>query len=126
MTWRPLLETKRAGIADVVVHGAIAWATPARVVHEVGGDVVCWGRSMLKPLMAKPLAEKLAAVTNWDQRAIAVASHMGTAMHVDIVRSLSAEASLQLPASRPLVLPGDPPSSQPPDRAQHPCSGQHA
>ena len=74
--WEPLVDYRRAGVSETTIHGAVAWASGGRIVHSFGGNVLCYGRSMMKPLMIKQFASVLADCT-WEQKAIAVSS--GTA-----------------------------------------------
>ena len=49
--WEPLIDYRRAGVSETTIHGAIAWASGSELVHQFGGNVLCYGRSMMKPLM---------------------------------------------------------------------------
>ena len=49
--WQPLVDYRRAGVSETTIHGAVAWAHGDEVFHSFGGDVLCYGRSMMKPLM---------------------------------------------------------------------------
>ena len=125
--WEPLLDYRRAGVSETTIHGAVAWASGDRVVHHFGGDVLCYGRSMMKPLMIKGIAAALAPVTSWEQRAIAVASHNGTPEHVATAQSLLGEDEqglMQTPLDVPLVQFGR--QVRRPRRWYHCCSGEHA
>ena len=125
--WEPLLDYRRAGVSETTIHGAVAWASGDRVVHHFGGDVLCYGRSMMKPLMIKGVAEALAPVTTWEQRAISVASHNGTPEHVATAQSLLGEDEqglMQTPLDVPLVQFGR--QVRRPRRWYHCCSGEHA
>src|SRR5678816_3372784 len=51
--WEPLVDYRRAGVSETTIHGAIGWASGGKVVHSFGGNVLCYGRSMMKPLMMK-------------------------------------------------------------------------
>src|SRR6185295_11999584 len=70
--WEPLVDYRRAGVSETTIHGAIAWASGGRVVHSFGGNVLCYGRSMMKPLMMKVFTDVLGDCT-WEQKAIALA-----------------------------------------------------
>src|SRR5688572_33297584 len=58
--WEPLIDYRRYGVSETTIHGAVAWATgptgkgkgakPGKTVHSFGGNVLCYGRSMMKPL----------------------------------------------------------------------------
>ena len=125
--WQPLVDYRRNGVSETTIHGAVAWASGKNIVHSFGGNVVCYGRSMMKPLMIKPLAKALDSVTNWEQKAISVASHNGTPAHVAAAQSLLPEADwglMQTPLDVPLVQFGR--QVRRPRRWYHTCSGEHA
>jgi L-asparaginase II len=124
--WLPLLEYRRAGLPEVVVHGAVSWVSGNRVVHSYGGDPALFGRSLVKPFQMKVFVRDFAKVLSWEQKAIVLASHNGTAQHVRIAQSIlppSYWPLLQTPESAPL-MPGKEPMA--PSRWVHPCSGKHA
>lgn len=123
MSWLPLVEYRREGLTEVVVHGAIAWAQAGRT-GTLGGDALLYGRSLLKPFQMKAIARDLDPVLTPDQKALSVASHDGTERHVALARSMlnvPLTQKLQVPPSRALGGGGGSP-----DRWQHPCSGKHA
>jgi len=125
--WEPLVDYRRAGVSETTIHGAVAWATPSGEVHSFGGNVLCYGRSMMKPFMVKPLAAALAPITTSEQRAIVVSSHNGTAQHVQVAQSLLEENEwglMQTPLDVPLVQFGR--QVRRPRRWYHCCSGEHA
>lgn len=125
--WEPLVDYRRADVSETTIHGAVAWASGGRVVHQWGGNVLCYGRSMMKPLMIKGVADVLAEGTDWAQRAIAVSSHNGTPEHVATAQSLLPEAErglMQTPLDVPLVQFGR--QVRRPRRWYHCCSGEHA
>lgn len=125
--WEPLVDYRRNGVSETTIHGAIAWASGGRIIHSFGGNVLCYGRSMMKPLMIKPLAKTLEPVTSWPQRAISIASHNGTPQHVAAAQSLLQEADwglMQTPLDVPLVQFGR--QVRRPRRWYHTCSGEHA
>ena len=127
VSWEPLVDYRRNGVSETTIHGAIAWATSEGVVHSFGGNVLCYGRSMMKPLMIKVFAEALTDDTTWEQRAIAVASHNGTAEHVAAAQSLLHEDEwglMQTPLDVPLIQFGR--QVRRPRRWYHTCSGEHA
>jgi L-asparaginase II len=124
--WEPLVDYRRHGVSETTIHGAIAWATTGGLVHSFGGNVLCYGRSMMKPLMIKPLAAALSGL-GWPQKAIAVASHNGASEHVAAAQSLLAEDEwglMQTPLDVPLVQFGR--QVRRPRRWYHCCSGEHA
>ena len=82
---------------------------------------------MMKPFMLKVFAEELAQDTTWQQRAIAVSSHNGDAMHVAAAQSLLEKENwgfMQTPLDVPLVQFGR--QVRRPRRWFHTCSGEHA
>ena len=89
--WEPLVDFRRAGVSETTIHGAVAWAHGDEIFHSFGGNVLCYGRSMMKPLMMKVFTKELEADLDWRQRAIAVASHNGDAQHVEAAQSILAE-----------------------------------
>ncbi|MBI4576038.1 MAG: asparaginase [Planctomycetes bacterium] len=125
--WEPLVDYRRSGVSETTIHGAVAWASGGRVVHSFGGNVLCYGRSMMKPLMIKAVARALESVTDWPQRAIAVASHNGDPSHVAAAQSLLPRSEwglVQTPLDVPLVQFGR--QVRRPRRWYHTCSGEHA
>lgn len=127
VAWEPLVDYRRHGVSETTIHGAVAWATPEGVVHSFGGDVLCYGRSMMKPLMLKVFAEALAPVLDGRQRAISVASHNGDTEHVAAAQSIlppDEHGLMQTPLDVPLVQFGR--QVRRPRRWFHTCSGEHA
>ena len=125
--WVPLVDYRRNGVSETTIHGALAWASGGRIVHSFGGNVLCYGRSMMKPLIMKVFAAALAPGTDWRQKAIAVASHNGSAEHVAAAQSLLSEDEwglMQTPLDVPLVQFGR--QVRRPRRWYHCCSGEHA
>src|SRR5207237_1653949 len=45
--WEPLVDYRRHGVSETTIHGAVAWASGGRLVHSFGGNVLCYGRSMM-------------------------------------------------------------------------------
>lgn len=124
--WQPLVDYRRYGVSETTVHGAVAWASGDKVVHSFGGNVLCYGRSMMKPLMMKVFTDVLTDLTS-EQRAIAVSSHNGTQEHVVAAQSLLSESEwglMQTPLDVPLVQFGR--QVRRPRRWYHTCSGEHA
>ncbi len=129
--WVPLVDYRRFGVSETTIHGAVAWAAgrpdgPPEVIHSFGGNVLCYGRSMMKPLMMKVFTDVLADVP-WDQKAISVASHNGDITHVAAAQGLLHETEwglMQAPLDVPLVQFGR--QVRRPRRWYHTCSGEHA
>lgn len=125
--WEPLVDYRRNGVSETTIHGAVAWASGRRIVHSFGGNVLCYGRSMMKPLMMKALAPELGPVLTWPQKAIALASHNGDTEHVAAAQSILSESEwplMQTPLDVPLVQFGR--QVRRPRRWYHCCSGEHA
>jgi L-asparaginase len=125
--WEPLVDYRRHGVSETTIHGAVAWASGGELVHSFGGNVLCYGRSMMKPLMIKGVADVLGPELDGTQRAIAVSSHNGTAEHVAAAQSLLTETEwglMQAPLDVPLVQFGR--QVRRPRRWYHCCSGEHA
>jgi L-asparaginase len=124
--WEPLVDYRRAGVSETTIHGAVAWASGDRVVHSFGGNVLCYGRSMMKPFTLKVFADVLADCTP-EQKAISVASHNGDTEHVRAAQSLLSESEwglVRTPLDVPLVQFGR--QVRRPRRWYHTCSGEHA
>ena len=124
--WEPLVDYRRAGVSETTIHGAVAWATKDEVFHQFGGNVLCYGRSMMKPLMMKVFTKALSAVPS-QQKAISVASHNGSPEHVQAAQGLLIEdekGMMQTPLDVPLIQFGR--QVRRPRRWYHCCSGEHA
>ncbi len=125
--WQPLVDYRRNGVSETTIHGAVAWASGGDIAHSFGGNVLCYGRSMMKPIMLKVFTDELEKVTSWEQRAISVASHNGGAEHVAAAQSLLPEEEwglMQTPLDVPLVQFGR--QVRRPRRWYNNSSGQHA
>jgi len=124
--WEPLVDYRRLGVSETTIHGAVAWATADGVFHSFGGNVLCYGRSMMKPLMMKVFTDELAGLDG-RQKSIAVSSHNGDVEHVAAAQSLLPETQwglMQTPLDVPLVQFGR--QVRRPRRWYHTCSGEHA
>jgi L-asparaginase II len=109
------------------VHGAVAWVSGKQLLYSFGGNVECYGRSMVKPLMMKVFAREFATAIDSEQQAISVASHNGDTEHVRVARSLLSQGEwglMQTPHDVPLVQFGR--QVRRPRRWYHCCSGEHA
>ena len=125
--WEPLIDYRRNGVSETTIHGAVSWAHGGEIIHSFGGNVLCYGRSMMKPLMIKVFTDELTKGTSWEQRAITVASHNGDADHVSTAQSMLPEEKwgfMQTPLDVPLVQFGR--QVRRPRRWFHTCSGEHA
>ncbi|MGB1586252.1 MAG: asparaginase [Thermoplasmatota archaeon] len=124
--WQPLVDYRRHGVSETTIHGAVSWTHGDEVIHSFGGNVLCYGRSMMKPLMLKVFTEVLEDL-NWEQKAISVASHNGATEHVAAAQSLLDETEwglMQAPLDTPLVQFGR--QVRRPRRWYNTCSGEHA
>lgn len=124
--WVPLVDYRRNGVAECTIHGSIAWVSGSELIHSFGGNVTCYGRSMMKPYMVKVFAKELEDLS-WEQKAIAVASHNGDTEHIRVVTSILSESELgllQTPLALPLMQFGQ--QRRRPRRLYHSCSGEHA
>ena len=92
--WEPLVDFRRMDISENTIHGAIAWAHGNEIINSFGGNVLVYGRSMMKPLMMKTFAEALDKENlTWEQKAISCSSHNGDTEHVSAAQSLLTESS---------------------------------
>ncbi|MEA3190189.1 MAG: hypothetical protein QOD77_771 [Thermoplasmata archaeon] len=124
--WEPLVDYRRHGISETTIHGAVAWASGKKIIHSFGGNVLCYGRSMMKPFAMKVFAEELAGLS-WEQKAIACSSHNGDVEHVAAAQSILQPTEwglMQAPLDVPLVQFGR--QVRRPRRWYHTCSGEHA
>lgn len=124
--WEPLVDYRRHGVSETTIHGAVAWVAGDQLVHAFGGNVLCYGRSMMKLLYIKPFVEELAHLDD-KQKAIAVASHNGSTEHVAAAQSLLPREDwplMQTPLDLPLVQFGR--QVRRPRRWYNNSSGHHA
>jgi len=124
--WEPLVDYRRNDVSETTIHGAIAWASGGKVIHSFGGNVLCYGRSMMKPFTIRVFAKELEECT-WEQRAISVASHNGDTEHVQAAQSLLDSGDhglMRTPLDVPLIQFGR--QVRRPRRWYHTCSGEHA
>jgi len=125
--WQPLVDYRRYDVSETTIFGAVAWWSGEKLVHSFGGNVLCYGRSMMKPLMLKVFTKELEHTTNWPQKAISVSSHNGDTEHVTTAQSMLQESEwglMQTPLDVPLVQFGR--QVRRPRRWYHCCSGEHA
>ena len=125
--WEPLVDYRRNGVSETTIHGAVAWASGDALIHSFGGNVLCYGRSMMKPITMKVFADELDGELNWKQKAIAVASHNGDTEHVATAQSILSRSEwglMQTPLDVPLVQFGRQVRRK--RRWFHTCSGEHA
>lgn len=125
--WEPLVDFRRNGVSENTVHGAVSWYSGGKKIHAWGGNVLCYGRSMMKPFYIKVFADVLKDTTDIKQKAVSLASHNGTAQHVEAAQSLLSEGEWGLmltPLDLPLVQFGR--QVRRPRRWYNNSSGHHA
>ena len=126
--WEPLVDFRRMDVSENTIHGAIAWAHGTEIVLSFGGNVLVYGRSMMKPLMMKTFQEALSSEgLSSEQLAISCSSHNGDTEHVAAAQSLLSESEwglMQCPLDVPLIQFGR--QVRRPRRWFHTCSGEHA
>jgi L-asparaginase II len=131
----PIAVSTRSGLEESVHHGAgVAIGSDRAVLAGIGDpDLVVYPRSCLKPMQAHAMVGLGLELAD-DQLAVACASHDGSAMHLDAVRSILTrygldESHLANTPARPrgaaeraaARVAGLGPSS-----LQQNCSGKHA
>jgi|TARA_B100000925_G_scaffold291809_1_gene281558 L-asparaginase len=125
--WEPLVDFRRLDVSENTIHGAISWVHGDEVIHSFGGNVLVYGRSMMKPLLMKIFTDVLDDVLTDKQKAIACSSHNGDTEHVATAQSILTESEwglMQCPLDVPLVQFGR--QVRRPRRWFHTCSGEHA
>lgn len=125
--WESLVDYRRNGVSETTIHGAVAWFSGNELIHSCGGNVLCYGRSMMKPFYIKVFTDELRDTTDMRQKAISVSSHNGSAEHVEVAQSLLSESEwglMQTPLDLPLVQFGR--QVRRPRRWFNNSSGQHA
>ncbi len=126
-TWVPLVDYRRNGVSEITIHGAISWVSGSRLIYSYGGNVLCYGRSMMKPLQIKVFAKELEPILSWESKAVSVASHNAEPDHIAAIQSIlkpSEMGLMQTPFSLPLMQFGR--QMRRPRRWYHPCAGKHA
>ena len=125
--WVPLVDYRRNGVSEVTIHGAVSWVSGEKVIHAWGGNVLCYGRSMMKPLQLKVFAKDLESVLSVESKAVSVASHNAEPDHIAAIQAIlkpSEMGLMQTPFSLPLMQFGR--QMRRARRWYHPCSGKHA
>ncbi len=126
-SWVPLVDYRRNGVPEVTVHGAVAWFKGKNLYHSYGGNVLCYGRSMMKPVQIKVIAKELDAHLSWESKAVSIASHNAEPIHLEAIKDIlkpSEYGLLQTPLALPLMQFGK--QLRRPRRWYHTCSGKHA
>ncbi len=124
--WVPLVDFRRNDVSENTIHGAISWYSGDKCVHSFGGNVLCYGRSMMKPFYVKVFSKEL-EILNDKQKAISVSSHNGSVQHVEAAQSILSEPEwplMQTPLDLPLVQFGR--QVRRPRRWFNNSSGHHA
>ena len=75
---------------ETTIHGAVT--SGGKIVHSFGGNVLCYGRSMMKPVMMKVFADELSEVLDLRQKLLLVQATMGTPEHVAAAQSILTES----------------------------------
>ena len=126
-TWVPLVDYRRNGVSEVTIHGAISFVSGKKVIYAYGGNVLCYGRSMMKPLQIKVFSDVLDPILSLESKAVSVASHNAEPDHIAAVKAIlkpSEMGLMQTPFSLPLMQFGR--QMRRARRWYHPCSGKHA
>ncbi len=125
--WEPLVDYRRNGVSENTIYGAVSWFSGNKAIHSCGGNVLCYGRSMMKPFYIKVFEKELGEALTWEQKAISVSSHNGSGEHVAKAQSIlpKGEWGLMLtPLDLPLVQFGR--QVRRPRRWYNNSSGHHA
>ncbi len=85
--WMPLVDYRRNGVSEVTIHGAVSWVSGRKLIHAWGGNVMCYGRSMMKPLQLKVFAKDLDKILTVESKAVSVASQTAEAEHLHAVQA---------------------------------------
>ena len=56
--WVSLVDFRRNGVSENTIHGAISWYSGDECIHSFGGNVLCYGRSMMKPFYIKVFSKR--------------------------------------------------------------------
>lgn len=131
----PIAVATRSGMEESIHHGAgVAVGPDGAVVASIGDpELVIYPRSCLKPMQAHAMLGLGLDLTD-QQLAIACASHDGSTVHLDVVRSILArydlaEADLSNTAARPRDAAARASARSAgfePSSLQQNCSGKHA
>ena len=126
-SWVPLVDYRRNGVSEITIHGAVSWVSGSKVIYAYGGDVMCYGRSMMKPLQIKVFAKELDEHLSIESKAVSVASHNAEPEHIEAIKAIlkpSEMGLMQTPFSLPMMQFGR--QMRRARRLYHPCSGKHA
>ena len=126
-TWVPLVDYRRNGVSEITIHGAISWVSGRKLIYAYGGNVLVYGRSMMKPLQLKVFVDELDGILEGPSKAVSVASHNAEPDHIEAIKKILKPSELglmQTPFSLPLMQFGR--QMRRARRWYHPCSGKHA
>jgi L-asparaginase II len=125
----PIAVATRSGFDESLHHGAgVALAADGSIVAHVGDPrVVVYPRSSLKPMQAHAMVA-LGLDLPDELLAVACASHAGSPVHLDAVRSILARHGLDetMLQNTPAHALCDHRHQNPPSSLQQNCSGKHA
>jgi L-asparaginase II len=130
----PIAVATRSGMEESVHHGAgVAIAADDTLATVGDPELVVYARSCLKPLQARAMIDVGLDLAD-EQLAVACASHDGSAVHLDAVRSILArydvdESDLVNTAARPYGAAARAQARArgiEPSPLQQNCSGKHA
>jgi L-asparaginase len=124
--WNSLMEVRRKGVTERTIFGSIGLCTGQKSITLHGADPLIYGRSLMKPLQMKAIACELDKVLDWREKAIALASHSGTDVHIEAAQGILPPQEwrfLALPESAPL---GVGTSAKVRSIWHNPCSGKHS
>lgn len=125
--WTPLVEYKRNGLTEIVIHGSISWMTRNHEVYSLGDENLFYGRSLIKPIQLKVIADDLDSLFDSKEKALSVSSHNAEPCHVETLKGMLSRDEfdlIQTPRTLPLVQFGK--QLRRPRRWYHSCSGKHA
>lgn len=125
--WSSLLEYKRNGVTEVVLHGSLSWVTEGKEIYSLGSKEPFYGRSLMKPVQMKTVAKELDKILTLEEKSFTLASHNGETCHLEILDQILSKKdrlSLQIPPSLPLLKLGR--NIKKREKSYHPCSGKHA
>lgn len=124
--WMTLMKVCRKGVTERAIFGAIGLSVGSQSYSLDEADPLIYGRSLMKPFQMKAIADELVNVLDWREKAIALASHSGTAVHIEAAQRILPQEDwkyLALPESGPL---GGGVGAGIRSRWHNPCSGKHS
>lgn len=124
--WIKLMEIRRKGITERAIFGSIGFWIAGQGQALSGADPLIYGRSLIKPFQMKAIARELGETLDWREKAIALASHNGTAVHIETAQRILPQHEwkfLTLPEAGPL---GGGVGAGLRSVWHNPCSGKHS